>query len=92
MHERSNTDFGPMVGLPSAMAAVIALTVLINQTPAPTIPGDLNGDGMIDLTDLLILLNNWGPCAPPPADCPADLDESGEVDLADLLILLGNWS
>jgi len=27
-----------------------------------TCAGDLNGDGVVDVSDLLILLSNWGPC------------------------------
>ncbi len=49
--------------------------------------GDLNGDGVVDVSDLLILLGEWGPCD----DCPADLNGDGVVDVSDLLILLGNW-
>ena len=58
------------------------------QTPA--IPGDLDGDGQVGASDLLILLANWGPC-PPKGDCPADLNDDGSVGAADLLILLSNW-
>ncbi len=54
--------------------------------------GDLTGDGLVDILDLLDLLSAWGPCPDPPADCPADLYEDGMVDVVDLLILLGNWS
>jgi hypothetical protein len=53
-------------------------------------PGDLDGNGVVDVFDLLILLGEWGQCAD-PSDCPADLDNSGAVDVFDLLILLGNW-
>lgn len=53
----------------------------------PTNPADINGDGTVDLQDLLVLLASWGPCA----DCPADIDGSGEVDFADLLTLLTAW-
>jgi hypothetical protein len=52
--------------------------------------GDLNGDGVVDGGDLLILLSNWGNFAD-PEDCPADLNEDGVVDGGDLLILLSNW-
>jgi hypothetical protein len=57
---------------------------------APSIPGDLDGDGHVGASDLLILLVNWGPC-PPKGDCPADLNGDGSVGAADLLILLVNW-
>jgi len=55
------------------------------------IPGDVNGDGVVDTADLLELLAAWGPCPDPPADCPADFDGDGVVGTTDLLILLGNW-
>ena len=52
--------------------------------------GDLNGDGVVNVFDLLILLENWGACAD-PTDCPADLNGDGLVNVFDLLILLENW-
>ena len=63
----------------------------INTSPeVDPIPGDLDGDGHVGASDLLILLANWGPC-PPKGDCPADLNGDGSVGAADLLILLANW-
>ena len=56
----------------------------------PTV-GDLDGDGQVGITDFLALLQEWGPCAGPPAPCPADLDGDGEVGIVDFLTLLGNW-
>jgi choice-of-anchor B domain-containing protein len=55
-----------------------------------SVPGDLNGDGVVDGADLLILLAAWGPCKDPEG-CPADFDGNGIVDGADLLFLLSNW-
>ena len=54
------------------------------------IPGDLDGDGSVGVSDLLMLLANWGPCGD-CADCPADLDDNCTVGVSDLLILLTNW-
>ncbi len=56
------------------------------------IPGDIDGDGLVGVKDLLLLLGSWGDCPDPPKKCPADLDGDGVVGVADLLILLGNWS
>ncbi len=54
------------------------------------IPGDIDGDGMVGISDLLILLASWGLCADCD-NCPADLNDDCTVGIADLLILLGNW-
>lgn len=53
-------------------------------------PADLNCDGLVDVSDLLMLLGAWGPCADTDA-CPADINGDGAVDVSDLLILLSNW-
>ncbi len=53
-------------------------------------PGDIDGNGSVDVTDLLILLGAWGPCAN-CGDCPADIDGDCIVGVTDLLALLGSW-
>ena len=55
------------------------------------IPGDLDGDGSVAITDLLMLVAAWGPCPDPPDPCPADLDDDGDVGILDLLTLLAYW-
>ena len=51
------------------------------------IPGDLNGDQLVDGLDLSILLGAWG------TDNPvADIVVDGIIDGADLAALLGYWS
>ncbi len=51
----------------------------------PLSPADLNDDGLVDGTDLGLLLSAWGTGA-------ADLDGNGTTDGTDLGILLGRWS
>ncbi len=51
-------------------------------------PGDLDGDGAVGFTDLVMLLAAWGPCGVP---CAADLDGDGAVGFTDLLALLASW-
>lgn len=65
-----------------------AYKVLLPDVATPL--GDLNGDGVVDVSDLLLLLAAWGPC-PPEESCDADLNNDGSVDVSDLLLLLGNW-
>ncbi len=66
----------------------VSITVTVqNSQPQPAIPGDLNGDGKVNISDLSILLSAWG-----TADPKADINKSGRVDIADLSILLSNWT
>ncbi len=51
---------------------------------------DLDGDGSVGVTDLLILLANWGPCRDCNT-CSADLDGDCSVGVTDLIMLLSNW-
>ena len=53
-------------------------------------PGDLNGDSVVDGTDLGVLFGTWGPC-PINAACPGDLTGDGMVGPEDLSALLGGW-
>jgi cytochrome c551/c552 len=53
----------------------------------PGCTGDLNGDDVVNVSDLLILLGQWGACE----GCLADLNGDGVVNVSDLLILLGAW-
>ncbi len=57
----------------------------------PRIPGDVNGDGEVGITDFLALLAAWGPCADCDV-CPADFDGDCAVGITDMLILLANWT
>ena len=50
--------------------------------------GDITGDGLVDIEDLLAVLGAWGPCA----GCVQDINASGAVDIDDLLIVLGGWT
>jgi hypothetical protein len=58
-----------------------------------TVPGDLNGDFVVDLQDFLFLLSDWGPCAEPcPPTCHGDLNGDCAVGINDFLIILANWT
>ncbi len=57
----------------------------------PVCPEDINGDGVINVTDLLAVLSAWGACPVPPALCPEDINGDGFVNVTDLLAVLSAW-
>jgi len=65
-------------------------TVLVANCCAP----DLTLDGLVNVSDLLALIGQWGTCVNPNS-CPADLGPSpvGDdlVNVADLLTLIAAW-
>lgn len=62
----------------------------VSLVAAPAgLPGDLDGNGVVNGADLGLLLASWGATGP---DIPADLNGSGVVDGADLAVVLGHWS
>jgi hypothetical protein len=65
--------------------------VVVFAEPEP-IPGDVDGDGDVDLTDLASLLAAYGTVTGDPDYNPnADFDDDGDVDLTDLATLLANY-
>jgi predicted outer membrane repeat protein len=64
------------------------------EPSVPSVPGDITGNGVVDVDDLLAVINAWGPCAQPD-NCPADMAPApggnGIVDVDDLLIVINNW-
>lgn len=73
-----------------SVCATLANAASLNLCPHFCIPGDLNGDGVVNVSDLLLLLSQWGPCDH-PGDCAGDLNGDGVVNVSDMLLLLANW-
>jgi hypothetical protein len=55
------------------------------------IPADVNGDGVVDVLDLLAVLCHWDETGS-PGWIPEDINEDGIVDVLDLLEVLSYWS
>ena len=47
---------------------------------------DINNDGNVDVSDLLIVIGYWGTTA-----SPADVTQDGIVDVSDILLVISNW-
>ncbi|MBN1126631.1 MAG: CotH kinase family protein, partial [Sedimentisphaerales bacterium] len=71
-------------------AATLLIDDLTFQTRHQGITGDLNGDGNVDLADLLLFSGQWLNATCFGLDC-ADLNRIDGVGMADLAILAENW-
>ncbi|MCH7474495.1 MAG: hypothetical protein IIA27_07460 [Gemmatimonadetes bacterium] len=65
---------------------VCALLVSAASSAAGHIPGDTDGSGAVDASDVLNVLAAWG-----SNDSRADIDNDGKVDEADLFAVLQAW-
>ena len=73
--------------LPGAVAYTLSVTFPITvQDNQELCEGDIDGDGIVDVADLLALLDAWG-----TSNAAADLNTDGMVNVEDLLVLLGDW-
>jgi FG-GAP-like repeat/FG-GAP repeat len=62
-----------------------SLSLFVNLSCGLGPAADLTGDGLVDGSDLAVLLGAWGTAA-------ADLTGDGTTDAADLAMLLGAWA
>lgn len=53
-------------------------------------PGNTNGDDVVDVSDLLAVVSNFGEC-PAKGVCVGDLNGDGSVDVQDLLMVVMNF-
>ena len=53
--------------------------------PAPK-TGDLNGDGAVNVNDMLSVVNQWS-----LVHTSADINNDGVVNVGDLLLVISNW-
>jgi hypothetical protein len=63
------------------------LAIGLGEPEQCSIPGDINCDGKVNLTDFSIMLSAWL-----TTDPDSDINDDGTVNLADFSILLFNWT
>jgi hypothetical protein len=85
-----NGDIGSLIVfsevLPSDERQAIEGWLSDRYTPS-TCP-DLDGNGVVNVEDLLLMLGDYGTTC---TGCPADVNDSGTVDVEDLLLLIAGW-
>jgi len=77
----SNPDYAGLLGA----GRVDANSSVLLGPVAPAL-GDLNADGVVNVVDLLLIINDWG-----MTHTSADLTGDGMVDVIDILSLIEHW-
>jgi hypothetical protein len=72
---------------PASVIADVEITRILVEADLPLVPGDANGDGRVDATDLAIVLANWRTGTTLEE---GNLDGLNSVDAADLAFLFGS--
>lgn len=57
----------------------------------PTCDRDLDGNGTINVADLLGVIRQWGACPASPAPCGGDVIQNEVVNVQDLLAVIQSW-
>jgi hypothetical protein len=73
---------------PGIQRQTIPSWVWFHGEAAEPCPEDVNGDGVVDVGDLLAVIDSWGDCD----NCSADVDGSGSVGADDLLAVIARWN
>lgn len=84
-----NGTFATLTGTPGFAVSYTPTQVILTAT-TPQLPGDLDGDCDVDLSDLTGLLSNFGTASGATREM-GDFDGDGDVDLSDLTTLLANY-
>ncbi len=82
--------FDQVAGYGSYSVAYGANSVVLTVN-VPPMPGDTNGDGVVNVSDLLTIIAQWGMCPAAPVFCSGDLTGDGVVNVSDLLAVIANW-
>ena len=61
------------------------MDAILSWIAVPPCPSDCNGDGLVNVTDLLMIIDAWGM----PSGC--DVNSDGIIDVVDLLGVVGTW-
>ena len=52
---------------------------------------DVDGNGVVNVSDLLALIGNWGLCPDCTGEIPGDVNFDDVVNVTDLLLIVGAW-
>lgn len=86
----ARTTYGVNRNIPYLLAWNAAGWSSLPVSPQSTDRPDVNGDGFVNVADLLAVITSWGPCG--KNLCCTDVDADGTVGPLDLLLIIQGWS
>lgn len=76
---------------------IAGVPALLHEEAAASVPhddacrADINGDGIVEVHDLIFVIGDWGFCFSDEDACQSDVTLDGSVDVDDLIWVLVNW-
>ena len=79
-------------GIPSVMADDVWTTAAYDHTRFGRIIGDMNGDCIVTVVDIMLVASRWGTnIGDIRYDAAYDLDKDGDIDIKDIMIVATHW-
>ena len=87
---QANPGFGFGQGPYWQIDANLACRVIGTDQPDDPDCPDTDGDGIVNVNDMLAVLDSWGDC-PADGSCDGDVNRDGVVNVNDTLMVIGRW-
>jgi hypothetical protein len=82
----SGTSSSSDWNIPIGMNVLRDISMKIEGTPVTVCPADIDGNSVVNVSDLLAVINAWG-----QTGGPADVNGDGIVNVSDLLAVIAAW-
>ena len=80
----TNADFGGESKLRDLFGATVTIT--------ETLTGDVNGDGRVNVLEMIRIGMLWGETDPSPGWIPEDVYQDGVINVQDMILVGSNWT
>jgi len=95
---QTNIGVAPCIGVSSYQVRCVVTnpcgSIVSNSVALDLCAADIDCSGGVNVNDLLTIINQWGNCPQPPAQCSGDVAPIGgnqTVNVSDLLAAINSW-
>jgi hypothetical protein len=65
---------------------------LVRDAAQSSLPGDVNGDCVVDIVDIMLVASCWSTSAGDPGyEVRYDMDGDGDIDIVDIMLVAVHW-